>query len=322
MRRSAFTVTRRGLGAVALGMAMPALAQPRFPDRPLRIIVPVAAGGLGDQAARQVGQALAADLGQPVVVENRPGGAFVIGTQAVARAAPDGTTLLLSTTTNIVLNGLLRRDLPYDAERDLLVLSVLMETPFVLVVNSRVQARSLAEFVREARRTRQMTYSSAGVGSANHLPGEMLSLMAGVELTHVPYNGGAPALTAALGGQVHSTFDTVPTSLPHIASGQLRALGVTTTRRVTSTIAEAGYPGFASASWIGISVPSGTPAPIADRLRASLDGVLRDHAFRARFEAAGMLVQQPRTPEETARYLAEDRARWSRLVRERRIVVE
>jgi tripartite-type tricarboxylate transporter receptor subunit TctC len=321
-----------GLGLALLAGFAPwpggsASAQPRFPDRPLHIIVPVAAGGLGDQAARQVGQRLAADLGQPVVVENRPGASFVIGTQAVARAAPDGHTLLLSTTTNLVLNGLLRRNMPYDAERDLTVLSVLMETPFVLVVNARMPVTTLQEYVAEARRTGRVTYSSAGVGSANHLPGELLSLMAGVEFTHVPYNGGAPSLTAAISGDVNSVYDTVPTALPFIADGRLRALGVTTSQRVTSlpdvpTIAEAGFPGFASASWIGISIPSATPAPIADRLKASLDGVLQDEAFRNRFLAAGMLIQPRRSLAETAAYVQADRDRWARVVRERRITVE
>ena len=327
MRHAIGTILRRLLPAALLLAAVPALAQSRFPERPVHIVVPVAAGGLGDQVARHVARQLSAEFGSPVVVENRPGASFILGTQAVARAAPDGHTLLLGTVTNIVLNGLLRRDMPYDAERDLTLLSVLMETPFVLAVHPRVPAATVAEFVALARRTGRVTYGSAGVGSANHLPGELLSLLAGVELTHVPFSGGAPSLTAALGGQVDAVFDTVPTALPHVAEGRLRPLGVTTRRRVSSlpdvpTIAESGFPGFESTSWIGLAAPAATPAPVADRLRAALAGVLRDDAFRARFEAAGMLVQAPRPAEETTAYVAAERERWGRVVRERHLSLD
>ncbi len=318
------------LGCLLLGItgpAVPAAGQPAFPDRPIRIIVPVPPGGVGDQVARHVAQSMQTEFGQPVVVENRPGASLMLGTQFVARSAPDGHTLLLSTLSNIVLNGLLRSSMPYDAERDLTMLSILMETPFVLVVNPRVPATNLREFIAEARRTGQMTYSSSGVGTANHLPGEMLSLMSGVEFTHVAYGGGAPALTAVLSGDVTAVFDTVPTALPFLADGRLRAIGVSTSRRVSSlpempTLAEAGLPGFDSNTWIGIAAPAGLPVAVSDRLRRSLNGIITEGSLRARFEPQGMLIQAPMTAEQTARYLANEREKWGRVIRERRISLD
>ena len=329
MRRLIGTMLRGSLTLlVALALeVVPAAAQTNFPDRPLRIIVPVPPGGVGDQVARHVAQFLQGDLGQPVVVENRPGASLMLGTQFVARSAPDGHTLLLSTLSNIVLNGLLRTNQLVDAERELTLLAILMETPFVLVVNPRVPASNLTEFVAEARRTGRMTYSSSGVGTANHLPGEMLSLMTGVEFTHVAYGGGAPALTAVIAGDVTAVFDTVPTALPFLADGRLRAIGVSTRRRVSSlpdvpTIAEAGLPGFDSNTWIGIAAPIGIPPAVAERLRRGLNGVLAEGSLRTRFEPQGMLIQEPKTAEQTARFVADEREKWGRVIRERRISLD
>ena len=309
------------------GLRGPARAEAAFPDRPLRIVVPVPPGGVGDQVARHVAQGMGADLGVPVVVENRPGASLMLGTQYVARSAPDGHTLLLSTLSNIVLNPLLQARPIVDPERELTMLSVLMETPFVLVVNPRVPAHDVREFVEAARRGGRMTYSSSGVGTANHLPGELLSLMSGAEFTHVPYGGGAPALTAVLAGDVSAVFDTVPTALPYLADGRLRALGVSTARRLAAlpavpTIAEAGLPGFESSTWIGIAAPAATPPAVADRLRRGLDAVLTERGLRARFEPGGNIIRDPATAGETARFLAGEREKWGRVIRERRITLD
>lgn len=303
-------------------------AQAHYPSQPLRIVVPVAAGGLTDQLGRFVGSYLARARGQPVVIDNRPGASMIIGTQAVARAAPDGNTLLVGSASSLVLNKLLRRQLPYDPQTELTVLSVLLEVPFVLVVNPATPAHNLAEFLAFARADpRRATYGSAGVGTSTHLPGEMLQAMSGTELTHVPYSGNGPALTAVLGGDVTAIFDTLSTSLHFLRDGKLRAIAVTTRERIAvlpdvPTIAESGFPGYETVSWQGIAAPAGLAVPIAATLRETLNRLLQDGAFRERFTGYGTLVQEPRDAAAIERYVEADRRRWADVISARGIVVE
>ncbi|PZW44815.1 tripartite-type tricarboxylate transporter receptor subunit TctC [Humitalea rosea] len=323
-------LTRRGLTLAAIGLATPGLAhaEAAWPNHPLRLLVPVAPGGLTDLLGRTVAAKLEHILGQPVITENRGGASMIIGTQAAARASPDGYTLLIGSASSLVLNGLLRRQLPYNPQTDFTLLSVLVEVPFVLVVNPRLGINSLAEFIAYARaEPGRTTYGSAGVGTSTHLPGEMLGMMAEVELTHVPYAGNAPALTAVLSGDVTAVFDTVITSLPHLREGRLRALAVTTADRVAAlpdvpTIAESGYPGYETASWIGVAAPAGLPAPVEARLRDALRQVLEDPQFRSRFAELGMVMQPTRDAATTARYFAADRARWAEVIGRRGLVLD
>ncbi|MCU0886460.1 MAG: tripartite tricarboxylate transporter substrate-binding protein [Rubritepida sp.] len=321
------TPRRLALGLLAGPFLLPrAAAAQSWPTRPLRLVVPYAPGGVTDQLGRAMAEILARELGQPVVVENRPGGNTVIGTQAVAQSAPDGQVLLMASGASMVVNPLLMRRLPYHAERDLTLLSVAVETPLVMVVGPQLPARSPGEFAALARQ-RPMNVASVGVGNPIHLAAELFALGAGIELQNVVYPGSAPALTALLAGDVQVMFDVVLTALPFIRDGRLRALGVTTRARLdvlpeVPTIAESGFPGYEATTWFGIAAPRGLPEAAEARLRAALAAVQADAAFRARFGGLGLVVQPPRDAPALAALLAEERARWGGLIRQRGIVLE
>lgn len=316
---------RRALALAILPAAAPALAQ-GWPGRPLRLICPYAPGGVTDQLARAMAELLTRDLGQPVLVENRPGANTIIGTTAVAQAAPDGLTLLMASGASMVLNPLLYRRLPYDPARDLTTLAVMVETPLVMVVPVALEARDVAEFVALARR-RPVNAASVGVGNPIHLAAELFRAAAGIEMQNVVYPGSAPALTALLAGDVQVMFDVVLTALPFIRDGRLRALAVTTTARLpvlpaTPTIAESGFPGYQATTWFGVAAPRGLPPAIEARLRASLAGVQADPGFRARFGALGLVMLPPAEASAIEAGLAGEAARWGAVIRAREIVLE
>jgi tripartite-type tricarboxylate transporter receptor subunit TctC len=323
-------MTRRGvLGAgLATLPAVRAAAQGRYPDRPLRLVVPYAPAGITDVLGRSVAERLARELGQAVVVENRPGANTIIGSQAVAQAAPDGLTLLVGSGASLVLNPLLYRRLPYDPDRDLLLLAVAVVTPLVMVVNPAVPAATVQEFVAHARRQAGgLNYASVGLGNPIQLAAEMFRMAAGIEMTHIAYPGSAPALLAVTGGDVQVMFDPVASSLPLIRDGRLKALAVTTPERIpvlpdVPTIAESGFPGYQATTWFGIAAPKQIPAAIADRLRGALSAVQEDPAFRARFEGLGLVVPPPRDAAALAAFQAEERERWSRVIRAGNIVLD
>ena len=319
---------RRALAAAAAALAAPAVrAQAPWPVRPLRLVVPYAPGGSTDQFSRGVAERLARELGQPVVVENRAGASTIIGTGAVASAAPDGYTLLMASTGGVVLNPMLYRRLPF-AAGDLTVLSVMVDLPLVLVVSPAVPARTLAGFVAWARTQRDgVNHATVGLGNPLHLGAEMFRLAAGFEMQNIVYPGSAPALTALLAGQVQMMVDVVSTALPHIRDGKLRPLGVTTRARLAvlpevPTIAESGYPDYEATTWFGVAAPRGTPAPIQDRLRAALAVVQDDPAFRERFDALGLIVQPPRDLPTMTAMLAAEKTRWEAVIRARNLVLE
>jgi tripartite-type tricarboxylate transporter receptor subunit TctC len=319
------TLHRRSLLAVALGLPAPALAQ-AFPSRPIRLICPFAAGGSADASARQLAAPLAAALGQPVVVENRPGGGATLGAQVVARAAPDGHTLLYGTPGPQIINPHLMRSLPYDPVADFAPVAGYKRAPNLLAVHPSVPARSLAELIDLAKaRPGTLTFASSGVGASSHLAGEMLKFMASIDITHVPYRGTGPALTDLMAGTVSMALDTLSILLPPSRAGSLRALGVTTPQRSRlvpdlPALAET-LPGFDAAPFNYIAAPGGTPAPIIARLNAAIVGILNDPAYRARMEALGEEAT-PSTPEELAATIAAESARWKQVIEAAGIRVE
>ncbi|WP_229167994.1 Bug family tripartite tricarboxylate transporter substrate binding protein [Bradyrhizobium altum] len=313
---SAFIVALTAL----LTAALPARAAD-YPSRPIKLVVPYAAGGPTDVLGRIVGEYLGRDLKQVVVVENKAGAQGAIGAEAVARSDPDGYTLFVTAASIFVLNPLLYKKLPYDPARDFRLLSVITDAPMIMEVHPSVPAKTIAEFVAYAKKNPgKLNFGSAGTGGTVHLAGEMFKQMAGVEMTHVPYKGAGPALTDLLSGNIQLMFDTLGTALPPVKSGMLRALAVTSTERIPDlpdlpTIAESGYPDYAVSVWYGIAAPSKVPDEIADKIKASLDRALNDEAFRASLVRIGFPPLRVKSQAEIDRFVDTDRARWAGVVK-------
>jgi tripartite-type tricarboxylate transporter receptor subunit TctC len=300
-------------------LAAPSVARAQtYPNRPVRLVCPFAAGGSADASARQLAEPLSAVLGQPVVVENRPGGGATLGAQQVARATPDGHTLLYGTPGPQIVNPWLMRSVPYDPVKDFAPVSGYKRAPNLLAVHPSVPARNVAELVALAKaQPGILTFASSGVGSSSHLAGEMLKFLGGVDVTHVPYRGTGPAMTDLLAGHVSMALDTLSILLPPSQAGQLRALGVTTPQRSRlvpelPAIAET-LPGFDAAPFNYIAATGGTPAPIVARLNQAIVGILNDAAYRARMESLGEEAT-PSTPEELAATIAAESARWKQVI--------
>ncbi len=311
------SITRRA--AIAAALATPSLAYAQaFPNRPLRMICPFAAGGSADASARQLAEALTPVLGQPVVVENRPGGGATIGAQAVARAQPDGHTLLYGTPGPQIINPHLMRSVPYDPERDFAPVAGYKRAPNLLAVHPGLPARNLQELIALAKaRPGTLTFASSGIGSSSHLAGEMLKFLAQIDITHVPYRGTSQALTDLMAGTVSMALDTLSILLPLSRNGNLRALGVTTPQRSAlasdlPALAET-LPGFDAAPFNYIATTGGTPAPIVARLNQAVVGILNDPAYRARMEALGEEAT-PSSPEELAATIRAESARWKQVI--------
>ncbi|WP_207538622.1 tripartite tricarboxylate transporter substrate binding protein [Sabulicella rubraurantiaca] len=310
-------ITKRGFAALLLLPALPASAQ-SWPSRPVRIVVPTGAGGITDILARLVGQRLSDRLGQPVVIENRPGAGGIVGTEAVARATPDGHTLLMVFPSHAV-NPALRRQLPYDTERDFAPVGTVSTVSLVLLVPAASPARDVRGLIELARRER-LTFASVGAGSLGHLGAELFRSMARIDLTHVPFRGAPEAQTALLRGDVSMFFDTPITALPMIREGRMRALGISTTERSpilpdVPTIAEAGVPGYHVTGWNGILAPAGTPPAVVDRLSRELREVLAEPEIRSKLAEQGA-DPAPTTPEAFAQRISADLRRWTGVIRE------
>lgn len=266
---------RRHLLASSVLLAAPALAQAPYPG-PLRIIVPFAAGGSTDIITRLLAEEMGRRLGTTVVVENRPGAGATLGTGLVARAAPDGTTLLVSTISGMAVGHTLYRDrIQWDADRDFAHVAMILGTPYLLLVNPRTPFRDVASWVEAAKRPPGLAFATSGIGSLPHLIGLRLAQAAGFELLHVPYRGGAPAATDAIAGVVPSVMDSLTAASAHIRAGTLRALAFTTPERVADfpdipTFTDAGYPQLVADGWAGIAAPAGTPRPLLERLAAAI----------------------------------------------------
>ena len=304
------------------GLVTPALAQLRT----IRLIVPFAAGGSADQTARMLAEPVGAALGQTIVVENRPGGGATLGAQMVARAAPDGLTLLYGTPGPQIINPHLMRSLPYDPVADFAPVVSVKRAPNLLCLHPSVPATNVTELIALARaRPGALAFASSGVGASSHLAGEMFKFLAGVDLLHVPYRGTGPATTELIAGNVQMAIDTLSILLPHAREGRLRALGVSTPARsplvpAIPAIAET-LPGFDASPFNYIAAPGGTPAATITRLNAGFNQVLRDPVFRARMEALG---EEPMsgTPEELAAIIAAESARWRDVIRAANIRAE
>lgn len=300
------------LGGIAVS---PLCAQP-YPSRPIRLVVGVPPGGTTDIVARVVGQKLGERMGQPVIVENRGGAGGNIGADLVAKSPPDGYTLFLAAIGTMAINQNLYKDMPFDTLRDFAPVSQLTSMPQVMLVHPSVPAQTVQEFVRFAKsRPGQLNFASGGTGTATHLAGELFKNLAGVDLAHVPYKGNGPAMADLLAGRMSVMFDQIVTGLPHVRSGKLRALGVTTSKRSAAapdipTIAESGLPGYDVTTWHGLVAPVGTPVAIVNRLHDETEAALRSDDVQQRFAANGA-VPVSSTPEQFGAFMRAEIRKWS-----------
>ena len=306
-------------GALLISLVAQTLAAQPYPARPIRLVIPYPPGGPTDFVGRTVGQKLSQALGQQIVVDNRPGAGTIIGSELVARAALDGYTLLFGTGGGTFLAPLMLPKVPYDPHRDFAPVSMLVQSPQVLVVHPSVAANSVSELVALAKaKPGALNFASVGTGTSPHLGGELFQSLAGIKLVHVPYKGTAPALTDLISGQVHILFTSMPTVLAHVQGGRLRLLGTGGTKRSavipeTPPIAET-LPGFELVTWYGIFAPARTPDAIIRRLNAEIVKALADRESHDRLAAQG-LEPTPTTPEELKRYTQQDSGRWARLIK-------
>ena len=307
-----------GVLFLAGSMSFPA-ASADFPVRPVRFIVTFTPGALNDLIARTLAQPLAGIWGQQVVVDNRPGGGTLIGTDLGARAAPDGHTLLLAAVSHAI-NPSVYPKLPYDSIRDFAPVSHIAASPYILIVNPAVTAKTVKEFVALAKaKPGQLSYGSTGNGGSSHLMGVLLGMMAGIDTVHVPYKGLAPALTDLMAGQLHYSFGSYSTVGPHLKTGRLRPIAVTSLKRAASTpelptIAEAGYPGYEAIPWWGVLLPAATPKPLVTRINADIIRALQAPEVKERFDAQGLEIIGS-SPEQFAAHLKAEIARWSKVVK-------
>lgn len=285
----------RALVALGLaGAAAGAWAQGPWPERPLKLLVPFAAGGATDVLARLLATGLGEKLGQQVLVENKPGAGTVLAAGMLAKAPPDGYTLMLGAGTTLTLNPALRRDLPYDPLKSFTLLGTVADMSLLLLASNDSGLRSLADLSREAKAAPdKFSYGSFGIGSSSHFGGEMLKHATGIRMVHVPYNGSAPSLTALMGGQVPVSVDTIVASLPQIQAGKVRPLAVLSAKRLPSlpqvpTVAESGHPGFEMSSWFGLLAPAGLPAPVQQRLEKALGEVVQSPETQAKLVGLGL----------------------------------
>jgi len=314
--------------ALLLGGAVaPALAQSPYPAKPVTLVVPFPPGGGTDTGARLVAQKLSTRWGQQVIVDNKGGAAGRIGADAVAKARPDGYTLLMGNIGTQSINPSLYAKLPYDPDKAFAPVSLVAELPLAMMVNPGVPAQTAKAFIELARsQPGKLSYSSSGAGGGPHLAAEMFKQATGTFVLHVPYRGGGPAIADLLAGQVQLSFMTVMEASGHIKAGKLRALAVTSDRRVAAlpdvpTLAEGAAPGFNSVSWIGVLAPAGTPAALVEKISADLREVLAQPEVKTRISELGG-VPAGSTPAQFARLIENDRQRYAKIIRERGITAD
>lgn len=312
------------VGAALVLAASPSF--PAYPDKPIRLVVPFAPGGGTDLIARTLGAGMAAELGQQVLIDNKPGANTVIGSEALARSAPDGYTISLAASTHVTVPHL-AANLPFDALRDFTPVAGLVTTQLVLVVHPSVAASNLSEFIALAKaRPNELNFAAVGTGSSTHLAGEYFKSVAGVKMQHVPYKGTAPALTDLIGGQIQLNFDTPVTSIPYIKSGRLRALAITGSKRLATlpdvpTFAEAGLPAYDFQLWFGVLAPAGTPGPIVDKLSAEIARILALPEVKQQLAEQGLDTAY-RPSAEFDKLIRSDHERFGRLIKSAGIKVE
>ncbi|HEV7321723.1 MAG TPA: tripartite tricarboxylate transporter substrate binding protein [Ensifer sp.] len=323
-RRATLTLGLMALSALPLGSA--ALAQ-GFPDRPVTLVVPFAAGGSTDVVARIVAQKMSEDLGEQVIVQNVAGAGGNLGAANVARADPDGYTILMGTVATHALNPLILKTKPYDPEKDFSPISLLVVVPNVLVVNPELPAKNVEELLALLKaKPDEYSYASSGNGTPLHLSGELFKKMAGVSMQHIPYKGAGPALNDVIGNQVPIMFDNLPSSSGHIKAGTLRALAVTTAERAPSfpdvpTVAEAGIPGYETYTWNALFAPANTPEPVVARLNEAANKALQDPAVVERMkEFSAKIVGS--TPDELKAHVTAELAKWTPVVRDANVQMD
>jgi tripartite-type tricarboxylate transporter receptor subunit TctC len=310
----------RIFAAIVLAALAAGASAQQYPSRSVRIVVPFAVGGSADVYGRFLAAKLSDAMGQPFVIENRPGGGAVIGTDAVAKSAPDGYTLLVMSNTHTVNETLIPKK-PYDLMRDLAPVTGINSQDLLLVAAPGVKAGNLKEFLALAKsQPGKLNYASSGPGTPYHMAGELFKHMAGVDVVHVPHKGSDQARTAVLGGQVDMMFDAISTIVSHVNAGKLKALGTTGKSRsaVTPnipTVAEAGVPGYEATIWLGLMAPAGTPRPVLDRLSSEVNKVINAPEVKENWGKQGA---QPMgmTPDEFGRFVREDVTKWSKLVKD------
>lgn len=319
-------LTRRSALLAAALTPMAAHAQSWAPSRPLRLVVPFPAGGATDVVARVLGEHMSGTLGQPVVVENRTGAGGNVGAETVVRSPADGHSLLMGTMGGLTINPHLYRGMGFDPAHDLVGVGMAFETVHVLIVHPSVQATTVAELITLAKaQPGRLAYGSAGAGSSTHMVAELFRLTAGIELTHVPYRGSAPALNDTVAGTVQLMLDQLPSCIGQVQAGRVRALAVTGSARHpllpdVPTMAEAGLAGASATSWGAVMAPAGTPAAALARLNAALNAALADDAVRARLVQAGA-DPVASTPEAVSERMRAETAMWGRVVREANITI-
>ena len=309
---------RRVFAAFALVLFGQGVSAQSFPSKPIRLIAPFAAGGALDLIARGVGAKLAESMGQPVVVENRAGASGAIGSEAVARSAPDGYTLLLGATTTHGVNPALNPKLSYDPVRDFTPVSLVATIPHALVVNPSLPVNSVQDLVKYARSGHPLNYGSAGNGSPHHLAAELFKSMSGIQAMHVPYKGSGPALADLMSGQIQFISVELTAAEPYMKSGKLKALATATAERVPGmslpTVGESGYPGFEVTSWYAIFGPAGMPAEVTGRLSAEIAKAVNETDLRDRLKGLGT-TPIGSTPEALAAHVRAELERWTRVVK-------
>jgi tripartite-type tricarboxylate transporter receptor subunit TctC len=303
----------------AIAFTAPSVLAQGYPNKPVKIIVPFAAGGPADIYARVVGEKLQAALGQPFVVEDRPGGGSIVGTEAVKNSAPDGYTLLMMSNTHTVNESLIK-DKPFELMRDFVPVAPVNYSDLVMVVHPSVPAKDLKEFIALAKsQPGKLNYASSGPGTPYHMAGELFKAMAGVDIVHVPYKGSSGARTDILGGQVQMMFDAITTMAPNVRAGKLRALGTSGSERSSvlpevPTVSEAGVPGYDAVIWLGIMAPKGTPKDIVDKLNAEITRATSAPELRAEWGKQGATAMNMR-PDTFERFLKMDIEKWARVVK-------
>ena len=318
--------TLAGVAAMALSLAGGTAFAQAWPAKPISLIVPFPAGGTTDVLARAVGQELSKSLGQPVIVESKPGAGATLGADFVAKAKADGYTLLMGAVHHTIATSVYRK-LSYDFQKDFAPVTTVALVPNVLVVNPNVPAKNIKELLALAKsEPGKLTYGSNGNGTGQHLIGAQFEGMGGVQMLHVPYKGSGPLTTDLLGGQITMSFDTITPVLPHIKAGKLRALAVTTGKRSPAlpevpTLDESGLKGFNLGTWFGVLAPAGTPKEIVARLNTELVKIVNAPDFRKKMEDIGA---EPvgNTPEQMARQIKDDTDRFARLVKDARVTIE
>ncbi len=321
---------KRILQSLALScaaMAATAAWAAPYPDKPIRMIVPAAAGGAADTLARMIGRGLTEKFGQPVVIENKPGAAAIVGMSAIAKAPADGYTLGMTFSGAMSINPSLYQQLPYDPVQDFAPITIVAVSPLVIAVSPKLGPKSLGEFLALAKKDPgKLTFGSAGTGSTQHLSMELLKSTAGVDMLHVPYKGSSAALVDVQSGLISAVSDNAITLVPLIQSGQLVPLAVETAQRIQSlpqvpTVAESGYPGFQAAGWYGLLAPAGTPQPIVAQLNAALREMVDKPDFTQWLRQQGMEPQTD-TPEGFGRYISQEKDKWAQVIKTAKVPLQ